>query len=485
MKQILLIFIVLFIYMKIKAEDYDRSYKPDSIIFLVSDKDLQPLYSPNPNHREIVLKSLELAISAGFIDPSGIPLQEIQDRLESGAYSEDFEMIPGIIGEHFPVPWNQGPDFNFYGLYPFSKIPYGSYTDTLSGWFRGLNHGYDPVQNFIWPGADATTVDWANSPINSFTWNTMISLYNSGEEEKAYECLGHLLHLLADLSVPSHVKVVDHGISINSINNGTVIDPDLLDLIVDEYELALAGGIPLPGILYIPDLSTEFTNALSLVDSSNIPIYPNWADYFTNLGQLTYMEQNVNQFYAAPLQNGEWGAALNENGSVVNPTQYGITPPVELNGRWVQVTFKSTANANGTILPDSKMIELCNALVPKAVEFGAGLLLYFHKIITDVNNDQNYTEDFQLFQNYPNPFNPSTKISYQLPVNSNITLKVYDVIGNEVATLLDEYKPSGSYEVEFNVASHSGKGRNLTSGIYFYRLQAGDLIETKKMILMK
>jgi len=92
-------------------------------------------------------------------------------------------------------------------------------------------------------------------------------------------------------------------------------------------------------------------------------------------------------------------------------------------------------------------------------------------------------ERFMIYQNYPNPFNPLTVISYQLPVGSNIILKVYDVLGNEVATLVDEYKPAGSYEFEFN--SHSGEGRKLTSGIYFYQLKTENFIETRKMILMK
>ena len=89
---------------------------------------------------------------------------------------------------------------------------------------------------------------------------------------------------------------------------------------------------------------------------------------------------------------------------------------------------------------------------------------------------------FYLSQNYPNPFNPSTKISWQAPVSGWQTLKVYDVLGNEVATLVNEYKTAGSYEVEFNPASSI---KHPASGIYFYRLQAGDYAETKKMILLK
>jgi len=91
--------------------------------------------------------------------------------------------------------------------------------------------------------------------------------------------------------------------------------------------------------------------------------------------------------------------------------------------------------------------------------------------------------EFILEQNYPNPFNPSTVISYQLPVSSDVTLNVYDILGNEIATLVDEYKPARRYEVEFS--GHSDEGQNLSSGVYFYRLQAGDFVQTKKMILLK
>jgi hypothetical protein len=104
--------------------------------------------------------------------------------------------------------------------------------------------------------------------------------------------------------------------------------------------------------------------------------------------------------------------------------------------------------------------------------------------VTDVDIiDNNVPEEFSLSQNYPNPFNPSTKIDYTIPKEGFVSLKVYDVLGNEVITLVNEVLSAGEYEVEFS--SHSGEVRNLTSGVYFYQIKAGSFIQTKKMVLMK
>lgn len=151
---------------------------------------LKPLYSGKPNHIQLAEKSFSLAVGAGFNDTIDITSNEILDRLKAGAYSEDYDLIPGIIGEHFPAPWDKGPVFDFNGLYPLSKIPYGSITDTLSGWYRGLSHGYDPVKGYTWQGTYTTSVEWANSPLNSFSWNKAIELYKEGKKAEAYEVSG-------------------------------------------------------------------------------------------------------------------------------------------------------------------------------------------------------------------------------------------------------------------------------------------------------
>jgi hypothetical protein len=101
-------------------------------------------------------------------------------------------------------------------------------------------------------------------------------------------------------------------------------------------------------------------------------------------------------------------------------------------------------------------------------------------------------ERFELHQNYPNPFNPNTTIKYSIGANvgsaqelSQVTLKVFDLLGSEVTTLVNEEQPQGNYEVEFSARGEPGNGSELTSGIYFYRLQAGEFVETRKMILLR
>ncbi len=103
----------------------------------------------------------------------------------------------------------------------------------------------------------------------------------------------------------------------------------------------------------------------------------------------------------------------------------------------------------------------------------------FNFTVTDVEQDQSgIPSDFSLSQNFPNPFNPSTVISYNLKETGKVQLKVFNVLGNEVKTLVNEEKPAGNYEVTWNAV-------NLPSGIYFYQLQAGSFIDTKKMVLLK
>ncbi|MCG6915842.1 FG-GAP-like repeat-containing protein [bacterium BMS3Abin03] len=102
----------------------------------------------------------------------------------------------------------------------------------------------------------------------------------------------------------------------------------------------------------------------------------------------------------------------------------------------------------------------------------------FGVIITSIEDDDQLPTEFSLEQNFPNPFNPITSIQYQISELSFVNVKIFDVLGDEITTLVNEIKPTGRYEIEFDAT-------NLSSGIYFYQLQAGSFIETKKMLLLK
>jgi len=106
------------------------------------------------------------------------------------------------------------------------------------------------------------------------------------------------------------------------------------------------------------------------------------------------------------------------------------------------------------------------------------ILEWFDALVVGVDNAPAVQKEFNLAQNYPNPFNPSTTIKYSLTENAKVSLKVYDILGKEVATLIDKSQAPGSYEFDFNAA-------NLASGMYIYTLRAGDFVSSKKMMLLK
>ncbi|MCH8033899.1 MAG: T9SS type A sorting domain-containing protein [Bacteroidetes bacterium] len=103
---------------------------------------------------------------------------------------------------------------------------------------------------------------------------------------------------------------------------------------------------------------------------------------------------------------------------------------------------------------------------------------FIHKSSEDDKEKNRLPKEYVLEQNYPNPFNPTSKISYSIQKDGLVSLKVYDILGKEVASLVNEPKIAGTYNIEFNAS-------NLPSGIYFYRIQTGTFIDTKKLILLK
>jgi hypothetical protein len=156
-------------------------------------------------------------------------------------------------------------------------------------------------------------------------------------------------------------------------------------------------------------------------------------------------------------------------------------------GTWMGGVFVSTNNgALWTPLNSGMTSTTVNALYVSGSYLFAGTDHgVWRRLLSDTTttfvtliNSNNFNDGSGLEQNYPNPFNLSTKISYQIPTAENVSLKVYDILGKEVSTLVNEIQPAGSYEVEF-------EAQGLTCGIYFYNLQAGSYAEIRKMTLLK
>lgn len=161
-----------------------------------------------------------------------------------------------------------------------------------------------------------------------------------------------------------------------------------------------------------------------------------------------------------------------------------------LNHGSIEQTYISNTADGPVIIPSQDLQTLANSestIIYYAVAAGsneANMLTNMQMVeqkynsITAVDDHQVAPTNYALDQNYPNPFNPSTKISYQIPESGFVTLKVYNAIGKEVATLVNEDKSAGRYDVNFNAA-------DLSSGVYLYTIQSGSFLQTKKMILIK
>jgi hypothetical protein len=145
--------------------------------------------------------------------------------------------------------------------------------------------------------------------------------------------------------------------------------------------------------------------------------------------------------------------------------------------QWSDVNGGTDGPVNFFLVQDSKLY--VGGIFSSAGDKAAKNIAVWSDGTSTVNeNKVSSINEFKLYQNYPNPFNPSTSIKYTVPFTQFVTLKIYDVIGNEIATLVNGEKPAGNYEVKFD-ASH------LISGVYFYKLQAGYYLSTKKMILLR
>jgi hypothetical protein len=192
----------------------------------------------------------------------------------------------------------------------------------------------------------------------------------------------------------------------------------------------------------------------------------------------------------------DFGSVINTNCSAINPHYMYSGNPVQ-NVGWLNIVKtdqRTLVNSGPFVLKENEPVVVMGAFIVgrkddplTSLSEGKRITSYvrsfyksnFGQYPLGTGKENNIQiNSFELSQNYPNPFNPITVISYQLSAFSNVKLTVFDILGREVTTLVNEEKQPGTYEVKFDATS-------LSSGIYFYRLQAGSFVETKKMILIR
>jgi hypothetical protein len=245
----------------------------------------------------------------------------------------------------------------------------------------------------------------------------------------------------------------------------------------------------------IPKIELGYLLSSSELSKSDIEI--NQQQYINKSSIRNLVTNNKNSLTLAELLRGNnsFGNYLEQAGYPCVPSSYTISPGGNPYFTGGYCTQQYGSALGGTI--DGIQIEHyysnlrdnnnnLKAYVSKLSRVIIKFLEYHYGIITTggIKDETPIANNFELFQNFPNPFNPSTQIRFNVHVANHITLKVFDILGREVETLVDEFKAPGKYNYQFSTAS-GGLNSQFPSGVYFYQLRTGDFIQTKKMIVTK
>ena len=239
-----------------------------------------------------------------------------------------------------------------------------------------------------------------------------------------------------------------------------------------------------------PFTTSNFTNAMNtrlavptplsiVVTDTRIPGDSNKATIVLNLAsdlpygnyKLRVMAVEGHIHYATPPgPNGETDFYQVFRWAYPNTT--GVPAPITAGTYTFYYTYKILSNWADTSIYTVAFVQ--NDINKEVINSGRG----HYTPVNISGNNTGLPLEYKLHQNFPNPFNPVTRISYDIPLSGDVSLKVYDVLGNEVASLVNGFIPAGKYNYDFNAS-------DLSSGIYFYELVAGNYSATKKMLLIK
>ena len=398
-------------------------------------------------------------------------------------YPEDFNSVKNYIDETDDMIEVFS---NRYGLYPFIEEKYGH---AEFGWGGGMEHqtctsmGYYGLvhSSYIshelahqWYGDMITCKDWHHIWLNEGFATYSEAVYVEAKNGKA----AYDSYMASEMN---GAKLAQGTIWVQDISNEGEI--------FDTHRSYQKGSCVLHMLRGIVGDSTFFHIMRAYSDAPNLKYGVATTEDFQAVAESVY-GQDLNYFFQ------EWIYGENEptytigwNKSLVSGDIYHITlninQTVNTNPSYFSMPVQIKFNTN---LGDTTVTLFNNAQAqnfqfdivgnPQSIVFDPGnWILKNTTIVTDLD-DVTIPVEYRLKQNYPNPFNPATTIEFSLPKSGNVTLKVFNVLGKEVATLINGQVESGKHKVNFDAS-------NLNSGVYFYRIDAGNFIDTKKMILLK
>ena len=450
-------------------------------------------------------------------------LQELKDMF----MSDDPNVIRTISiynnngnggGAHTMAPIKLVPDpisVSFYYLYLYNSNSPGDTTgrieiDSLTNEWAdqtGLGPTWIGNSHFY---LEIPVINYFNTPIlNKMVSRTVqktdstsnIEFYNSPNSNVLYTSSTGKRIGLTDSTV---INEIGNGIPIFS-KTGYPSNPNGFYIPDDSYSMVLNKAHDSTGKVYVTAFKSnviyhyERDSANSTqtdrfkIDNGFSVASPDAVNKLINLEVIAESDTNERIMFVNNTQltqnDSLYTQQVNQSNFVMKNYGKGKTYDLELDDRSVrgQKVFQYfsvplKANTTHTLVPDWGNLSLSNLKIlidtgNKGSNDDSLILVNQYTGVND-HNQPNTPNSYSLVQNYPNPFNPTTTINYQLKFGGQVTLKVYNILGREVATLVNEEKPAGNYSIVFD----AGK---LSSGIYFYRLQTGNFVATKKMILLK
>ena len=422
----------------------------------------------------------------------GISWQLTAGTTVSYSWQSKLSAGSGIGNNLCQHPFNRDAMFVVYGSTVYVSRNRGdNWTNigTVSGGGSAHSFYVSPLDTNIWVCAITGSPDRVTRTTNyGATWTTIVSrnFSNYGQPLEMDQNNPNNYYFAPDGG--GFYRSTDNGATFTEIS-GNYPFRSPCDIIVmwDSSDVIFVGdGVTGSGQAKIFKSTNNGVNwtDVQTVTSSEVPsmcnsVFDLSAGYATNWsgGQL-YKTTNfgTNWFLQSTQSSSGWGSDVcHEDPNLVLKGTYGSPTWLTTNAgaNFTSTTIGGGCGA-GIIVPERGYLLAmqCSGLLKMSITYS---------VITDINVSYNLNsvpDNFKLYQNYPNPFNPTTNIKFDLPDEGNVSLKVYDQLGNEINTLVDGYKNSGSYEVNFNAGE-------LASGIYFYKLVTNNFSQSRKMLLLK